>query len=258
MLRRSHVDLLLVAALAILGTIAGVAVGLEPVFRRIAAVLFTTILPGYALTAALFPRPTIGALERLTLSISLSLAGATLGAVVLNATPRGIHSDSWALLLGGVTLAATAVAIRRRPPYEDVWGGIRGLRLRQARGPALLLALAVVVTAGALAVAGQGATVQSQPAFTQLWLLPGETDDVLRVGVRNAESEPLVVRVVVEVGEQVLAEWERTELAPTETFEQPVDVSDVTSTRDPVVATLYLENVPAEPFRQVRFFLEDR
>ncbi|HET9899595.1 MAG TPA: DUF1616 domain-containing protein, partial [Actinomycetes bacterium] len=135
MLRRSHVDLILVAVLAILGTIAGVAVELDPILRRVAAVLFTTFLPGYALTAALFPRPTIGALERLTLSISLSLAGATLGAVVLNATPRGIHSDSWALLLGGVTLAATAVAIRRRPPYEDVWGGVRGLRLREARGP---------------------------------------------------------------------------------------------------------------------------
>lgn len=256
--RRPHVDLVLVAILAILCTAAGVAVQLDPVVRRVAAVLFTTFLPGYAITAALFPRPTIGALERLTLTISLSLAGATLGAVILSATPRGIHSDSWALLLGGITLAATAVAMRRRPPFEDVWGGLRSLTLREARGPVLLLALAAVVTAGALAIAGQGAMVQSQPAFTQLWLLPGETDDVLIVGVRNAEQDPLVVRVVVEVGDRVLGEWARTELAPSQTFEQQVDVSEVSSTRDPVVATLYLENMPAEPFRQVRLFLEDR
>jgi hypothetical protein len=256
--RRPHLDLILVAILAVLCTVAGLALELDPIVRRGAAVLFTTFLPGYAITAALFPRPTIGALERLTLTISLSLAGATLGAVILNATPRGIHSDSWALLLGGITLAATAIALRRRPPFEDVWGGVRPLNMREARGPVLLLALAAVVTAGALAIAGQGAIVQSQPAFTQLWLLPGETEDVLTVGVRNAEPEPLVVRVVVEVGDRVLGEWDRVELEASQTFEEQVDVSEVLSSRDPVVATLFLENVPAEPFRQVRLFLQDR
>ncbi len=254
---RPHLDLVIVAVVAILCTGAGLALSLDPLIRRVAAVVFTTFLPGYALTAALFPRPTIGALERITLTISLSLASATLGAVALNSTPRGIQSDSWALLLGGLTLAATAVAMRRRPPFEDVWGNLRPVNLRQAGGPVALLALAAVVTAGALAVAGQGALVQSQPQFTQLWLLPGDSEDVVVVGVRNAEEDSLAVRVVVEVGERVLGEWERMELAPGQTFEEQVDVSEVASGRDPIVATLYLENVPAEPFRQARLFLQD-
>jgi hypothetical protein len=255
--RRPHVDLVVVAILAILCTAAGVAVELDPLVRRVAAVIFTTFLPGYALTAALFPRPTIGALERITLTISLSLAVATLGAVVLNATPRGIHSDTWALLQGGTTLAATAIAMRRRPPFEDVWGPVRPTGLRELRGPVVLLALAAVVTAGALAIAGQGAIDQSQPAFTQLWLLPGETDDVVRVGARNAEPDPLVVRIVVEVDGRVLGEWDSLEIEPSQTFEEVVDVSDVDSVDDPIVATLYLENLPAEPFRQVRLFLQE-
>ena len=85
--RRPHLDLVVVAIIAIVCTVAGVATQLDPIFRRVAGVLFTVVLPGYAITAALYPRPTIGALERITLTLSMSLAVATLGAVVLNATP---------------------------------------------------------------------------------------------------------------------------------------------------------------------------
>lgn len=253
--RRPHLDLIAVAIIAIVCTGAGLATELDPFFRRSAAVLFTVVLPGYAITAALYPRATIGALERLTLTLSISLAVATLGAVVLNATPRGIHSDSWALMLGGVTLAATAIAMYRRPPLVDVWAPTWPRSVEETRGPAILLVLALIVSAGALVIAGQGAAGQSQPNFTQLWLLPTDDDDMVEVGVRNAEVDPLVMRLVVESGDTVLGEWRGTEVLPGQTFEQQIDIGDVSS-RDPIVATVYLENTPSEPFRQARLFPE--
>ena len=147
------------------------------------------------------------------------------------------------------------MALRRRPPQVDVWGPVRQGSLQEARGPALLLVLALIVSAGALVIAGQGALVQSQPEFTQLWLLPTDNDDAV-VGIRNAEQDPLVVRLVVEAATQILGEWDRIELQSDQTFEQRIDIPAGTSTRDPIVATVYLENTPSEPYRQVRLFLE--
>src|SRR3954468_21171576 len=81
--------------------------------RVLVALPFVLVLPGLALTAALFPTGALDVAERLLFSLGLSLAITALGGLVLQLTPWGLRPASWALLLGLVTLAAGAAAFLR-------------------------------------------------------------------------------------------------------------------------------------------------
>jgi uncharacterized membrane protein len=258
MQNRKHTDLIVVAVLAVVCTLAGVFEPIDPIIRRAAAILFALVLPGYALTAALFPRPYIGGLERLTLSLCLSVAVATVGAVVLNESPTGIQAESWALLLGGVTLAASGLAWMRRLPGEPVTGHgeARWVRPESIGASALLLALAVVTTAGAMLVATTGAGLQDEPEFTQVWLLPSDRPGEVVVGVHNAEPEPIALRLELTLGDQVVGERDRIELDPGQTWEERVPVDRGPTATTPILASFYRDNFPDSPYRLVSLFAE--
>ncbi len=81
--------------------------------RYVLGSLFVLYLPGYTLIEALFPRQgDLGALERLALSLGLSLAVVPLVGLLLNYTPWGIRLEpvvaSLALLTEGLGLMAVA------------------------------------------------------------------------------------------------------------------------------------------------------
>ena len=251
-------DLVLIAALAVGSVIAGITPSADPFIRTAGAILLTSLLPGYAVTAALFSRPKMAALERVVLSISLSLAFAAIGAVVLNLIPNGIRGDTWALLLGGITLAGCAVAARihHGGPRFNWAVGRWGPVLRRSTVPTLMLALAAAITFGAFQVAAQGARNQGQVPFTQVWLLPTTDPGSVTLGIRNVDQEPLIVRVVVVVNEEPKAEWPSIAIGPDETWERVLDVSDFVVTGAPIDALLYREGEPDTPFRQARLWLE--
>ena len=65
------------------------------VLRIILGLPFILFLPGYTLTAALFPRRTdLGSIERVALSFGLSIAVVPLIGLILNYTPWGIRLPS--------------------------------------------------------------------------------------------------------------------------------------------------------------------
>lgn len=181
------------------------------------------LLPGYALSAATLPGSSLGPVERLLFSAGLSLALAALGGLALNLTPAGLGANSWALLLGGLTLAAAEVALRRTaagpttpppaPPYRQI----------------ALLGLAALLAAVSLGMAVVGEARPGAASFTQLWLLPStdarpETGRGVRLGIasREATSTDYLLTLTVD-GEQVYdaeitllpgARWEATAILP--------------------------------------------
>jgi uncharacterized membrane protein len=100
------------------------ATGLNPVFAALRVVfgsLFTLFLPGYSLIEALYPRGgELSPLERLALSIGLSLALVPLLGLLLNYTPWGIRLNPTLAALSTLTLGLLLTASYRR---------FRGLRV---------------------------------------------------------------------------------------------------------------------------------
>lgn len=169
------------------------------VVRALPATLLVLVLPGYALTGALLAPAQVTALERLVLTIALSMVAGVLTALVLNLV-GDLETTPWALGLALVTALAAFAGARRghgRPVP----------RLRIPRiGLAATLALAgsVLLAGGALAL---GVTTLHAPGGTQgtsaLWISPRGDNNVV-VGVHNIErgrrSYELDVRVAGQRG----------------------------------------------------------
>jgi len=105
---------LLVAACLLSVYASGLAAALAA-SRIVFGSLFTLFLPGYSLIEALYPREDeLTPLERLALSIGLSLALVPLVGLVLNYTPWGIRLDPTMAALSTLTLALLLVSAYRK------------------------------------------------------------------------------------------------------------------------------------------------
>jgi len=111
-------------ALTLLIAVTGSAIYLLPqippyvYFRYVVGSLFVLYLPGFTLIEALYPkREDLEPLERLALSIGLSLALVPLVGLVLNYTPWGIRLDPIFLSLAFLTIALGTVAVARKFTY---------------------------------------------------------------------------------------------------------------------------------------------
>src|SRR5574337_199101 len=125
--------------------------------RIVLGLPFVLFFPGYVLIAALYPRRSdLDDVERLALSLGLSLAVVPLIGLVLNYTPWGIRLTPILLSLALFIAVCSATAVRQRMRHsaaERFAGDIRPL-LQAARGlPWVSLALASGVI-GVLLFAG--------------------------------------------------------------------------------------------------------
>jgi uncharacterized membrane protein len=259
---KGHRDLTIVTGATAFCALTALLVPLEAV-RLAAAAPLCLVLPGYAITSAVFaPSP----LERplaLLLCVGLSLTTLATGALVLHLLPGGVRGPSWAALLFVVVLVGCAVAARRRPPsgrvaphsLPRVWRfrlPSSAVRLRRADGA--LLAAGAICAFAALALSWMTLPAENAVGYTQLWMLPAEgpASAGVRVGVVNAEPDPLGYRLEVrqEGGEAPVVS--RFRIGPGD------DVTRFVEVRAPradepvrVTARLYRRDIPEGVYRRV-------
>ena len=232
---------------------------------RILTLPLAFVLPGYALMRALFREQAFGNAERLIFSLGLSLSIVILGGLALNLTPVGLQARSWAVLLGVVTLGASAVAIlrqRRQGEAAEGWSGFKSIRLTFRQG--LLLGLAVLIVGGAFAVSIIGAQQQPRSGFTQLWMLPtsgsAKAQDSVSLGLSNKESTPMQYRLTLEINGKVIKEWSAIDLSPNQQWDatlvlrQSLPSSSATAPAK-VEAILYRASNPKTMYRYVVLWL---
>ena len=190
-------------------TLTTVSLALVPGFRAqgariVVGVVFVLFAPGYAFVAALFPerarateneagRPVtsrdIGGVERLTLSLGMSIAIVPLFSLGLNLSPLPFDLESVLAVLGVFTATASLVAVKRRHALADA----RRFRvpyrrwLRSARSwlsaGSPLDAVPVLVVVASLLIAGVGVSqTVTQPrnaeTYTEFYLLSGTEDGI--------------------------------------------------------------------------------
>ena len=255
-MKYKSVDLLIVMTITIVDVALVFALPSTNVIGRILTLPLVLVLPGYALTCALFPKRALGVLECVVFSLALSLGIVILGGLVLNWTPFGLHTSSWSVLLGGITLIASAVAlVRRRGQNISASAWLRvvdvGLNFRQG----LLLALAAVVVCGAGAVSYLGAARQPLPGFTQLWILPADgasTKNTIRLGVSNMELTAMDYNLSVNMDGKVVKDWPSIYLKSNEKWEATLVLPQTTHTGTTrVEASLYQTRAPTKIYRHV-------
>jgi uncharacterized membrane protein len=253
-------DIFLVIVLTIIGVALTLVLPSDWVPGRILTLPLVLVLPGYALTTALFPKRIFGISQRLVFSLALSLVIAVLGGILLNFTPWGLHAGPWAVFLGGITLVACVVALVRRRAQNissSAWLRHENIRLNFRQG--LLLSLAVFLVGGAIAMSIIGAEHQPSPGFTQLWILPGigaDAKTAVRLGVKNMESTAMEYTLTVNVDGKPVKEWLAIDLNPNEQWETTLSLpptGQIGSTE--IEANLYRADAPTTIYRHVVLWL---
>lgn len=211
-------------------------------------------LPGYSLTTALLPASTQEYPARLTYSVGLSFAIAILAGMALNLSPNGLKPLPWALILGGITIPLTIVALVRR--LREAEEGPRfSLQLKPVHG--LLLAAALVVLVGGYSLTRNGAISEGYAGFTQAWLLPCDSADAgcLRVGVRNLEHEAVQYRVDLLAGGEVASDWATLELEPGAGWDWTVQLTAEQLAADEAELVVYRLDQPDQVYRHATLWL---
>jgi uncharacterized membrane protein len=197
-----YLDLLAVVAVTLLTAVVVVAFpGWQSPVRVALGLVVVLLAPGYVLMQTLFARrDDVDGVERLALTLGLSIAAVPLLGLLLNWSPWGIRQAPMAIALTGWVLAFAALAAwrRRRAPagtaFEMPWGTPV---LRQGTAlfafvmlvllgvPALAVALRPPDTYTEFYVLGSTGQLQSYPTRLE----PGERFE-LTFGVGNFEGEP--------------------------------------------------------------------
>jgi uncharacterized membrane protein len=239
---------------------------------------FVLFVPGYALQAALFPRPAdLDGAERLTLSFGLSVVVAPFLALILDQLPWGIRP--WPVIIGGgLTIAIlSAVALLRRwrlpaeaPSRHGAKENLRGWWVGQDRIGRLgysLLAMALLLAAGS------AAAILLRPKaidrFTEFYILgadglienyPRETVPGLAVavtaGITNREGQEAEYRVVVKVGSESIGGAGPLTLQDGASWEASLEYALPQAGDDQHVEFLLYRDSGMEPYRRLSLWID--
>jgi len=175
--------------------------------RRVRVVLgslFVLFAPGYAAVAALFPERgapigtdsirsprlgSVGGIERIALSLGMSIAIVPLLALLLNLSPIPFELGPVLTVLGGFVVVSSVVAIKRRLslPAARRFGVPYRRWLRSAResfstgSPVEAIPVAIIVVSLLFAGAGVDKAIMSYgnaETYTEFYLLSGDRDGV--------------------------------------------------------------------------------
>ena len=267
-MRRNHSDLVLVAAIAVCALIINivgnsvVAIVDSPV-RIVLGAALALFLPGYAIAQALFPTRRLGLSEQLLLGIGLSFGASILGGLILNLTPLGMNTQSWAILLSGTTLVACLAASYARGQASVEWTAYEGmgepptaLRLLARQWPVLLSALAL--TAAAIVFARSEANNDPVP-IVQLWMLRDEAAAVptIRIGVNNVSSQSTGYKLRLQLKSgKVLQDWPTITVPPATGWETRLELGKQMTKDEPLEAVLFRLDVPDDEFRRTTIWLK--
>ena len=250
MFRRSA-DLAIAIATASVALLAIPLAADNTALRAVSGMLLVLVLPGYAMTAAGFPRPGLGLAERILFSVGLSLVVAVLGGFLLNWTPWGLQGGSWLGLLWGTTLAASLVAFARRQRDPAVTANPVSPGLSRRQG--LMLALAALGVVVALGFSRTPTPLDRSQGYTLLWMLPVEDGrrNAVRLGVSSMESSVTHYRLELRVDGQTVHEWPSIGLAPGEKWESSAELLAGQTGRGLVEALLHRLDSPDRVYRHV-------
>jgi uncharacterized membrane protein len=208
---RANLDLKLAALAAVEGLVVATAVD-QTAARVVPAILLALVAPGYALSVALLPKARDG-FERCLLALGLSICVLVMGGVILDLTPFGLTSRSWGISLAAFTLAACALAWRRRS--EATPEAAATAKRQEPPLPArprrtltvssLGVAAVAAMVVGAVLIARQPSSSAHARGFTALWAVPvSPINSTFSIGIHSDELRTTSYRLIARAGQRVV------------------------------------------------------
>lgn len=239
------IDLLLVVLVTILCIIFVLTPVLnDTVFRILFDLVFILVAPGYSLIASLFPKKDdLKIIERITLSLGLSIAVTSLIGFLLNYTPFGIRLEPILLCLSVFTILMGIIAYTRRCKLlEDERFSVNFKyhfnriveSLKQESGKDRILSIVLVISMiFAVAATAYVIVVPKGEKFTEFYILgpngmasdyptnltAGEIGNVT-VGIENHEYSTVNYEMVIKLNNQTINDTNIT-LSNNQTYLEP-------------------------------------
>ncbi len=276
-MNRRELDLVLVALCSVALLVIVLATPSLEALRIILGLPFVVLLPGYALMAALFPRnDDVDAIERVALSLGLSIAIVPLIGLALNYSPWGVGIDPIlvASALFIVSTAATALYRRRTLAPGEAFAVSIDAPPRwwsRAHGMDRVAVCALLLVVGGLGVAVfYAATTQSgSESFTEFYLLDldgraanypsqvrvGEPAAVM-LGMVSHEAQASVYRVEVRIDGAVVEVFDGVTLSKNEQWRSNVSLVASRAGEDQMVEFLLYKDGSTEPYRRLHLWLD--
>jgi uncharacterized membrane protein len=261
-MRQRSTDLLAAIAITPVAMVAMLVPATPAPVKVILGIVVVLVLPGYAVTAACIPdrslRVRVPEYVCLTLGVSLSIT--VVGGLLLEAIRR-LDGITWSILLGGITLVASAVALKRRsvvdarhPQPGQFSSALPDIGRMLRRG--LWLGLVVLMVAGAFAISINGAVNQQRSQqSTQLWMLPSGTrgpEQRVQVGLTNMQPTTTSYNLEVLASGKPVKQWPSIKLEPDEAWQTTLALPQSGAAPGTTVeAVLYLQQAPSTPYRTV-------
>ena len=278
-------NLVLVGAMALILLLAsGEGIRFLQPLRTLLGLSYVLVIPGYCLTTALFPRRNdLSIVERLSLSIGLSIACVSILALLLDWLRLGLHP--WPILLSELVITGLFMAIasrhRSQLPVDVIYlpeilrQPISNSLLHSKRHFYNVLAMVVLISGLAAWVA---LTPVSDQSTTEFYIVGSEgliadypyqvglKDQVrVKVGVRNGEKRDITYRFEVWVTDTLnhgrrerIMQSDTFSLHPGEKFEQPVAWHMPWAGDDQKVELLLFYNSVSQPDRQLKMWINVR
>lgn len=250
-----------------------------PALRVVLGGPFVLFFPGYTMVAALFPgKDDLEGLERLGLSLGLSIAVLPLMGLVLNYTPWGITLLSTLVSATSFMVGCTAVAYYRRGklPERERYAIRLELDIAGWRSGGLLdRSLTVALGVSIFAAVGTFLFVLAKPEvgerFTEFYVL-GPWGDAriyprnvlvgrpisLIVGVINREHEAVEYRIVREVGGREEQQITGIRLAHDQKWEERLVFALQEPGDDQRLTFLLYKEGQEEPYRSLHLWIDVR
>lgn len=252
-MRRPPSDLIVVAALAVVCALIVLVAADVPLLRTLGAVPLALFLPGYAIAAACLPQRSLGQVERLLISLSLSVVSTALLGLVLYWSGLRLQTATWASALALTTIVASGIAWRRKPAAEGEREATRpaiNLNLRDV----VWIGLAVVIAGAALGIARLPSPASGVSGYTQLWLTPANDGNTAnyQAGITSQEFATVTYHLQVMVDGRVIRDWPELPLAPGATWTSPIVLPPDQLNAGSIEAALYRLDNPNVIYRQVK------
>ena len=274
---RRYADLLFTVGASLLLVAVVLVVPSASAVRIIFGIPFVLLFPGYVLIAALLPRKgALDAVERIALSLGLSIAIVPLIGLALNYSPWGIRLDPiLAFLTLFIMLAAAAAAYRRRLlPEDEAFGIAINLRLpkrSESRLPHRLLAAGFAASLVVLGIAAYFTFTSggSSESFTEFYVLGpggkaedypsvimlGDDADVI-VGVVNREGADTTYGIEVRINGEATDTFRDVQLAEGDAWEKRIAIVPAHVGPDQKVGFLLYREGAGDPYRNLHLFID--
>lgn len=262
-MRRNNLDIYL----AVFGGLGAVALVLTHLnvgpLAILIGLLLVFIAPGYVISMALFPQSNWSAMERIIMTIGISLAVSVSGGILLYPLNIPLLPETWALFYGSVILGIGSIAIvRRSKSYPARRKTDKAPESHAYLMPRLwqmaLFGLSVLIVFGAMVLVRDMAKRYPDTEIVQLWLLPAEnsTNPSIRLGAMVNDSAPTEYSLWLQRGGYTVQTWPHLILKPNERWETIVQVDPAMSGHGPLEAFLYRYDQPSIPYRHVLLWMD--